>query len=185
LYLVTTAPVRNSAVGPFYSSTVEACLSQNVDTAWTSCMLIDSSDGCDYKKHGALQPSYVRIDCRRQRRSRVNNCDRARHRKPNSYREISLEKVHRPRASSRDPRTRLSGLSFAKNRLAVVFAYPSDCLAGSQRCGERPCLHGLVEVERFHRERTAWLHSGDRRSCPESPYASSEICVAASGGPTV
>jgi hypothetical protein len=37
-----------------------------------------------------------------------------------------------------------------KNRLAVVLAYPSGCLADSHRCGEGPCVHGSIEVERFY-----------------------------------
>src|SRR5438067_13871367 len=105
------------------------------------------SDGYGNTKPGAVEKSLRRISCRHLCRARVNNSDRVRNRKRNSYEEISFSRVERPRTGSRGTRTRMSGLSFRKHRLAVVLAYPSRFLASSHGCGEGPHIHGFIEVE--------------------------------------
>jgi uncharacterized membrane protein len=48
-------------------------------------------------------------------------------------------------------------------------------------------IHTDVEKGRAFMDLSKWndFTESERRSCPESPYAASEICVAASRGPTV
>jgi hypothetical protein len=106
----------------------------------------------DNAKPDALERSVRRIDCRRFRRARGNNCDRAPLRKPSNYREDSVDRLEHPCARSRDPGTCLSKLSFRKHRLAVVLTCPPDFLANSHRCREGSCIHGSIEVERLHRK---------------------------------
>jgi hypothetical protein len=69
--------------GPRVRAHVEARISQILDTAWTSCTLIVSSDRYDDATASALETSFRRIYCVRLLRARVNNCDRG-HWKPNS-----------------------------------------------------------------------------------------------------